>query len=220
MTFLIDTLQALSAYFSSEPLTRRWVVLDLETTGLNVRTDEVLAVAALALHLDEGKNLRIDYSDTFEVLVNSNKPLDKNNVLVHRIGSGLQKTGLAPSLAFAQLKNYLGSSPVFAYHADFDRSILNQTAKRLKAKPLPNAWIDIAPLASAAHPAQHFQSLDAWLAHFNIACQARHQAMHDTIAEAQLLLRSWHTLKANHHHAGDLAKLARQQRWIEKHAKV
>jgi hypothetical protein len=46
----------------------RWVVLDVESTGLDVRRDRLLAIAAVAVQVTDGR-ARIDVGDSFEVVL-------------------------------------------------------------------------------------------------------------------------------------------------------
>jgi len=72
----------------------RWVVLDVESSGLNVTSDRLLAIAAIAVHV-ESKTLRIALGDSFEVLLrNDVQVADKSNILLHGIGVGAQRQGV------------------------------------------------------------------------------------------------------------------------------
>ncbi len=88
----------LSRWFGAgDPVTideRRWVVLDVETTGLDTHHDELLAIAAVAVQFDEGAAPRIALNDSFEaVLHHQSASTDKDNILVHGIGVGAQRAG-------------------------------------------------------------------------------------------------------------------------------
>ena len=55
----------------SEPVNEtRWVVLDVETSGLDIHRDRLLAIAAIAIRVDwASKTLRVDLGDSFEVVL-------------------------------------------------------------------------------------------------------------------------------------------------------
>jgi len=73
-----------------------------------------------------------------------------------------------------------------AFHAAFDAALL----RRALGKALPRRWLDLAALAPALYPerAASCRALDDWLAAFGIVAEARHDALGDAFAAAQLLL--------------------------------
>src|SRR5688500_12263830 len=81
----------------------RWVVLDVETTGLDVGRDRLLAIAALGVHRDDDRpHLRV--GDSFEVVLRQPEiaaPPDKANILLHGIGVGAQRGGVDADEALA-----------------------------------------------------------------------------------------------------------------------
>ena len=57
----------------------RWVVLDVESSGLDPKRDRLLAIAAIALHT-EGQRARIVLGDSFEVVLRQDIAVaDKSN---------------------------------------------------------------------------------------------------------------------------------------------
>jgi DNA polymerase III subunit epsilon len=197
---------------------RRWVVLDVETTGLDMHHDHLLAIAAVALHFDDGEQAtpRIALHDSFEaVLHHASASTDKDNILLHGIGVGAQRAGAPPPQVLAAFEQWIGRAPLLAYHAAFDQSIIGRAIKQHRQHALPNPWLDLAPVAAALHPEVGAHALDDWLDHFGIECAVRHQAAADTLATAELLLRLWPAARANECASFNrLSQLARQQRWL------
>jgi len=192
--------QAARRWFQHRPPVdeARWVVLDVEASGLDMRHDRLLAIAAIGVHFEGGRP-RVRLGDSFEVVLRqpeATAPADKANILLHGIGVGAQQGGVDAADALAAFTRWVAASPLVAFHAAFDRAMLDR-ACRAAALPVlpPSAWLDLAPLAAVLHPEVRAKALDDWLAHFGIVCAVRHQAAADTLATAELLLRSWPALR-------------------------
>jgi DNA polymerase III subunit epsilon len=195
---------------------RRWVVLDVETTGLDMHHDELLAIAAVAMTFDDAARPRIALHDSFEaVLHHDSASTDKDNILVHGIGVGAQRAGAPPRDVLAAFERWVGRSPLLAFHARFDRTMIERAMKTTLQRTASNPWLDLEPVAAALHPGLGAHGLDDWLDHFGIACAVRHQAAADTLATAELLLRLWPAARRQHCATlAGLSALPRQQRWL------
>jgi DNA polymerase-3 subunit epsilon len=185
----------------------------------------LLAIAAVALRMEAGAAPRIDLADSFEAVLHHESPsTDKENILLHGIGVAEQRAGAPPAEVLAAFERWSGAAPRVAYHAAFDRAMIERgqkaasvgrDAKAARGAPEPG-WLDLAPVASALYPETGAQSLDDWLEHFRIACVPRHQAAADALATAELLLRLWPAAqRARCTDFAGLRRLERDQRWLD-----
>ncbi|MEO8024776.1 3'-5' exonuclease [Polaromonas sp.] len=194
----------------------RWVVLDVETSGLDPRRDQLLAIAAIAVQVDwAGKRLSIMPGDSFEVVLRQTSVgSSRDNILLHGIGLQRQREGMPPEEALRAFEHFVGHSPLLAFHAPFDQAMIGRHVLEHLGKALPNRWVDIEQLCAVTHEKVKARALDEWLAHFGIVCAPRHQAAADTLAECELLLRIWPKMAGQCHAWRDVEKLAAHQRWI------
>ncbi len=177
---------------SSHGQVERWVVLDVETTGLDMQRDHLLAIAAVGLRVDWARRrLVLRPGDSLSLRLRPPQVSGKDNILLHGIGADAQRQGLAPAQALRAFSEWAGNSPLLAFHAGFDRAMLQRHARAHLGAPLAHEWLDIAHLCGASHPQVPARSLDDWMAHFGIRCMARHEAAADVMAECDLLQRIW-----------------------------
>jgi DNA polymerase-3 subunit epsilon len=199
------------------PDPRRWVVVDVESSGLDAARDRLLAIAAIAVHLDEGALPRIVPADSFEVVLRQDETVvDKPNILVHGIGVGAQRAGVEPRQAMSQFEDWLGASPLVAFHAAFDETMIQRAMKAVLGHRLPNPWLDLEPLARIARPAVKARALDDWLALTGLHAAVRHQAASDALVTAQLMQVLWPALVAQREPMDftSLRKRTEQARWL------
>lgn len=197
----------------------RWLVLDVEASGLDAEHDRLLAIAAIAVRFDAGRAW-ITPGDSFEVVLKqadeAARP-DKANILLHGIGVGAQRAGVEPREAMAAFAAFAGRSPLVAFHAAFDRTLIERACRATLGAVPANPWLDLEPLAAVLHPDVKARALDEWMTHFGITCAVRHQAAADTMATAELLLKLWPNVKAQLPQPGirAVSRLAAQRRWVQ-----
>jgi DNA polymerase-3 subunit epsilon len=195
----------------------RWLVLDVESSGLNASSDRLLALAAVALRHD-GRRTWIDLADSFEAVLRqpaSDAPPDRSNILVHGIGVAAQGRGVDPASALGGFEAFAGSSPLLGFHVEFDRRMIDRAMQAVLGRKLGNPWLDIADVAAVLRPGRGLRTLDDWLQACGIECAQRHQAAADTLATAELLLHLLPAARAEG--AADfrgLARLAARRRWL------
>jgi DNA polymerase III subunit epsilon len=199
----------------------RWVVLDVETTGLDIHHDALLAVAAIAVQIDSAgpqRRMRLNLADSFEALVQHHTPVaDKSNILLHGIGVESQRQAEPATLVLQRFTQWIGDSPLLAYHAAFDEAILKRALRESRLARWANPWLDLAPVARGLAGAEVGPSLDDWMTHFAIPCAQRHQAAADTMATTELLQHLWPLAQRRGLKCfADWSGLAQGQVWLDR----
>jgi DNA polymerase-3 subunit epsilon len=204
-----------SLFKGKQPEARRWIVLDVETSGLNPHSDRLLAIAAVALDVSpDFERIAIVIGDSYEAVLKQDLPSSKDNILVHHIGAQAQADGRPPIEVLEEFRSWLGDCPLLAFHSAFDEAMLSRAYALAGLKPLQNEWLDIEPLAKITGVNPSLRALDDWLGYFGIECAVRHQAAADTFATAELLMRLWPYLKREASSWASLRSIARQASWI------
>jgi DNA polymerase-3 subunit epsilon len=200
---------------SAKPELQRWIVVDVETSGLNPYADRLLAIAAVAIEVSpDFRRTSIVIGDSYEAVLKQDLPSDKNNILIHHIGVQAQSEGRPPRGVLEEFRQWVGNCPLLAFHAAFDEAIIHHAFSLYGLKPLQNEWLDIEPLAKITGVNPRVRSLDEWLDHFGIQCAVRHQAAADTFATAELLMCLWPYLVKEGNSWASLRSIARQASWI------
>jgi DNA polymerase-3 subunit epsilon len=171
---------------SETPLRQqRIVVLDLETSGLNLQRDQLLAIGAVVI--EDGA---IDFSQQFEATLCRANHQASASTLIHNITPTAIAAGSAPAEALLDFMEFLGDSPLLAFHAAFDQHMLARALKETLGLRLRHPFLDVAELAPLLCPQTSFRQagLDDWLEHFHLQASERHHASADALATAELAL--------------------------------
>jgi DNA polymerase-3 subunit epsilon len=188
----------------------RWVVIDCETSGLDLARDRLLSVAAVAV-----RGARIALGERFVAYIRQEIPSAADNILIHGIGGDAQCAGRPLTDVLAELKAYVAEGLPVAFHAPFDAAILRRHGLKLESD-----WIDLATLMPALFPGRSPKqgSLDHWLAEFAIEPQRRHDALSDALATAELLLVAASEMKRRGLDTVEaLRRTERDARWLARH---
>ncbi|MDD4977767.1 MAG: 3'-5' exonuclease [Gallionella sp.] len=171
----------------------RFVVVDVETTGLNLMTDSLISIGAVAV-----VNGKIALGDSYSVVLQQRVSSAKANILLHGISGSEQRDGVDPAEAMLSFLEYLGKDPLVAFHVTFDETMIRRAVRQYLGMPFKHPWLDLAYVMPALHPSlmRSHRVLDDWTGHFSIHNDDRHNAVADAYVTAQLLLVAMHLCSA------------------------
>ena len=193
----------------------RWCVVDVETGGLDAQRDPLLAIGAVTI---EHNCIALDAS--LEVGLAQAQSTAAANILIHGISGSEQRAGHAPHEALLAWLEFAQGAPLVAFHAAFDQTVLQRAVREQLGLSIVAPWFDAAVVAPLLFPdaAPHCRHLDDWLAHFGIAVYARHGALADAYATAELwLVLLQAAQRENLTTAHQLRGLLRARRWLSAH---
>ena len=163
----------------------RYVVLDVETTGLNLMTDTLISIGAVGV-----VNGRVVLADSFAVVLQQRQSSGRDNILLHGISGSAQRGGEQPADALLDFLEFIGKDPMVAFHVTFDETMIRRAMRQYLGLTFKHPWLDLAYVMPSLFPAlmHSHRVLDDWSGHFDIHNAARHNAVADALAPAQLLL--------------------------------
>ncbi len=177
---------------------QRWVVLDLETTGLNLHKDRVLSIGAVVI--EDGA---IDFAQQFERTLQCRELKISPSVLIHGLAPSAIAAGSDPAEALLELMEFIGDSPVLAFHAPFDQHMLGRALKEHLGHKLQHVFLDVADIAPLLCPQAQIREagLDDWIEWFKLEVFERHNASADALATAELALILFSRARAQQIHS-------------------
>jgi DNA polymerase-3 subunit epsilon len=123
------------------PPDNEWVALDCETTGLNVRTDEIISIAAVRI-----VGNRIMTSERIELLVRPDRRVSAESVRVHHLREQDVAGGMALETALIQLMYFIGSRPLVGYYLEFDLAMIGRALFPLLGMGLPQPRNEVSAM--------------------------------------------------------------------------
>ena len=186
------------------------VVADCETSGLVPAVDRLLSVGAVTLEA-----LKVDLAAGFEAVLRQPLPSANANILIHGIGAEQQRSGEDPAQALMRFLEWGGKAPLIAYHAPFDATFVRRAMRQHLGLDPRLRWLDLAAILPPLFDGPRDLALDHWLARFGIETVARHCALGDALATAQLAQIALRKAEARGLlHFAALEKLAASAHWL------
>jgi DNA polymerase-3 subunit epsilon len=125
-----------------KPPANEWVALDCETTGLDVRTDDIISIGAVRI-----RGNRVMTSERLELLVRPDKrKISAESVRIHRLRAQDVAQGLTADDAMMQLMRFIGSRPLVGYYLEFDIAMINRVLFPMLGMGLPQEKIEVSGL--------------------------------------------------------------------------
>jgi DNA polymerase-3 subunit epsilon len=166
------------------------VVLDCETTGLNPRTDEVIAVAAIVI-----RGNRIETSKAYRAVIRADRAPTSESIKIHRLRARDVAQGRPMHEVLPELLRFIGGRPIVGYYVDFDVRMLDKYILRYIEAKLPNPRIEVSEIYYAlkyggAPPGTvldlRFQSI---LADLGIPVLGQHDAFNDALMTGMMYVQ-------------------------------
>jgi len=188
----------------------RFVVLDTETSGLNIQKDKILSIGAVAV-----KNQQIIIADRFEYYLKQVYTVKGESIKIHGILPKHNLSGIETKEVLILLLSYLQNSIIVGHHIGFDFAVLNRAFQAHLGGQLRNQILDTNQLAKRINSPFYEMnigqrknySLDVLCEQYGVPVYDRHTASGDALITALLFLKLLGRLKGKG--LTNLAKLLR-----------
>ena len=187
-------------------------MIDIETSGLNPKTDAILQISAVLLDfVDEAGGLQISATYDYEVLPFEGAHIDPKSLQINRIDPfAAGRNALAEAWVLKDLFQKINAhrraqkcvrAILVGHNASFDRDFLNNACVRcgIKSGPLhPFSCFDTVPLAALAY-GQTVLAKACEAAGLGFDVEQAHSAHYDASQTAQLfchIVNLWEALRS------------------------
>lgn len=161
----------------------RFVVLSIETSGLNKDTDQILSIGAIAV-LDN----KIVVDDSFEISFIENVKINHENSNEVEYEKKLSESVIPNAIQL--FLEYIENAILVGHRIAFDVDILNEYLDQLKCGRLKNEALDVEVMYKKLEDITDKQfSLDDLLKNFKVKKSERYSASEDAFSIALLFLK-------------------------------
>lgn len=206
-------------WFKREPTaiipvtTSRWVVLDLETSGLDPKRDRIVELGGIALH--DGA---VDLADYFQRVSAEGSGITHENRVLHGVTASEQREGSPLARALDELLAWMRDAPLVGFHTRFDigflRPALAANIDARTAQAFATHFLDLAVIAPGVFPQIKARGLGEWTAALKLPVRRQHRALADALATAHLLQRIMAALPAAERGFDALKAREADRRWL------
>lgn len=151
-----------------------YVVIDIETTGLDSRFDDIIELAAVRV-----SNAQI--TDKFQSLVKPGQPIPPYITDLTGISDQMVAGASLLESTLPQFLSFVGDSIVVAHNANFDINFIYDFARLLDLPPFSNDFIDTLRLSRRLFPQWDNHKLGTLTQELNIPRAEEHRALSDCI---------------------------------------
>jgi DNA polymerase-3 subunit epsilon/CBS domain-containing protein len=157
------------------------VVLDTETTGLEVARDRIVQIGAVRM-----RGATPHAGETLDLKVDPGVPIPPAATRIHGLGDADVAGAPATPQALAQLAGFIDGAVVVGHNIHFDLAILRYEAERHGLEWTQPRALDIAPIAAVLMPGRLDISIEALALSHGIEVTGRHTALGDAQITARI----------------------------------
>jgi DNA polymerase III epsilon subunit len=160
----------------------RYVVFDLETTGLSPISDAILEIGAMVVENGELTDR------VFQSFVNPGFPIPWHITRINGINDAMVQDARTIGKVMPEFLEFIEGSTLVAHNASFDMGFIAANTRRL-GLPMPAAATCTVELSRRLFPRERRHNLDAVCQRLNLRVAARHRALADVELTAKAFLR-------------------------------
>lgn len=179
-----------AAMFEEDP-SGEVVSIDCETTGFDLKKDEIIFVSAIRV-----AGNRILTSSAFNALIRPESAAMRGEAIrVHQLRAVDVETGRPMREVLPELLDFIGGRPVVGYWIDYDVSMIDRCSRRSYGFRLPNRRIEVSELyyqlkyGSAPQGTQIDLSFNAIARDLGLRELPAHDAFNDALSAAEMYVQ-------------------------------
>jgi DNA polymerase-3 subunit epsilon/ATP-dependent DNA helicase DinG len=155
------------------------IALDLETTGLDIETSDIIEIGIALCHHD-------DILQTYQTLVKPPNEIPFKATSITHITNAAVKDAPTIESLLQPMRDFIGQRPIIGHNIDFD---INMLVRYDIAQTNPR--IDTYELAAFLLPMAERYSLGSLIERFGLTLENAHRALDDAIASWQVYRQLW-----------------------------
>lgn len=160
---------------------KSFVVVDVETTGLDFENDQIISIGAVNSTNKE---------HNFYRLVHASKPISQKVANLTGIDNELlAKDGLPLTEVLNELRDFIGSHMVISYNANFDRNFLQKACEEAGVEQLRNVFVDLMRVVKEHDLFLDNYRLETVLTKYGIINEHPHNSLSDALSEYELSMK-------------------------------
>lgn len=165
---------------SGRQISEHYVVIDIETTGLSVDSDEIVEIGAVKVREQQ-------VEATFQALVKIESEISQQvSQLTGLTNDVLQAEGRRLSNALPEFLEFVGALPVVAHNGDFDYAFLRAACEKQGLPIFSNRHVDTVSMAKRYVSQVPNYRLETLLDYFHVPVTRLHRSLDDCFATMQL----------------------------------
>jgi CRISPR-associated endoribonuclease cas2 len=150
--------------------TKPYVIIDLETTGLDYINNNIIEIGAIKI----AKNI-----EEYSCIVKQNITLPNAIKILTGISDAELKNGKDESVAIKELCTFIGDKALVGYNVNFDIKFINEALKRNGQSQLTNKVYDVMKYVKRDKMFLKNYKLDTVLSEYGINIKVPHRAIED-----------------------------------------
>lgn len=157
-----------------------YVVVDIETTGLSIDTDEIIEIGAVKIYKGE-------ILETFHTFIKPKKSIPSNISSLTGITNSMVENAPTLNEALSRFKDFIKDAVFVAHNAEFDSGFLRRDFNKLNIV-FENKIIDTMALSAVVLDDIKNHKLDTIAKRLNIKLKNHHRALDDANALALIFI--------------------------------